>query len=106
MASSKEYLAYVLEQLAMPDRVTVRSMMGEYVLYYCGKAVGGIYDDRMLLKPTESALKLLDTPETDVPYEGAKALLVLNPDEAELVRRVIAAIADDLPEPIRKERKK
>lgn len=105
MASSKEYLAYVLEQLAMPD-ISVRGMMGEYVLYYCKKAVGGIYDDRLLLKPTESALNLLQKPETDIPYEGAKPLLVLNPDEAALVRRVIAAIADDLPEPNRKERKR
>ena len=99
MSSSKEYLTYVLEQLSLLSDVSVRPMMGEYVLYYMGKVVGGIYDDRLLLKPTESALRLMPDARTDIPYEGAKPHLVANPDEADLICRVIEAIAADLPEP-------
>ena len=99
MASSKEYLTYVLEQLsALPD-VSVRPMMGEYVLYYMGRVVGGIYDDRLLLKPTEGALRLMPDAQTDIPYEGAKPHLVANPDDAALTCRLIGTIAAELPEP-------
>lgn len=97
MASSKEYLQFVLEQLSALDDVSVRPMMGEFVLYYRGKVVGGVYDDRLLLKPTPSALRLMPDAQTDLPYEGAKEMLVANVDDAALTCRVIETIAQDLP---------
>ena len=45
MASSKEYLEYILDQLSGLDDISYRAMMGEYIIYYRGKIVGGIYDD-------------------------------------------------------------
>ncbi len=102
MASSKDFLAFVLEQLSPLGDVTFRPMMGEYVLYFAGKTVGGIYDDRLLLKPTAGALRLMPGAETDIPYPGAKELLVADVDNAELTCRVIAAIAEDLPVPKKK----
>ena len=51
MASSKEYLSFVLDQLSGLNEITYRAMMGEYILYYRGKIIGGIYDDRLLVNP-------------------------------------------------------
>lgn len=107
MASSKEYLNFVLDQLSGLDAITWRPMMGEYILYCGGKAVGGIYDDRLLLKPTASALRLLREAEleaqTELPYEGAKELLLADVDRRELLCRMVSGIADDLPEPKKKQ---
>lgn len=105
MASSKGYLQFVLEQLSALDDVSVRPMMGEYVLYHAGKVVGGIYDDRLLLKPTPSALALLKDAPTDIPYDGAKEMLVADVDDAERTCRVIEAIAAELPAPKPKRKK-
>ena len=106
MASSREYLDFVLEQLSALDGVRTRPMMGEYVLYCRGKVVGGVYDDRLLLKPTPAALRLLEAeglePQYDIPYPGAKELLVAPVDEGALLCRVAAAIADELPAPKRR----
>ena len=102
MAPSKEYLAFILDQLSELDEVSYRPMMGEYVLYYCGRVVGGVYDDRLLLKPTPTALRLMADNagrlETDVPYEGAKEMLAADVDDPALTCAVIRAIADELPE--------
>ncbi len=103
MASTKEYLDFVREQLADLDTIGTRAMMGEYILYCDGKVVGGIYDDRLLLKPTKSALRLmreagLELP-TEPPYEGAKEMLLADVDRRELLCRTVQAIADDLPAP-------
>ena len=76
MASSKEYLEFVLEQLAELDEITYRAMMGEYIIYYRGKIVGGIYDDRLLVKKTSTALELMPEAICDIPYEGAKEMRV------------------------------
>ena len=108
MASTKEYLDFVLGQLADLDAIRTRAMMGEYILYYNGKVVGGIYDDRLLLKPTESALRLmreegLELP-MELPYEGAKEMLLADVDRRELLCRMVQAVADDLPAPKRKAR--
>jgi len=70
MASTKEYLDYVLEQLSELDEVSSRAMMGEYILYYRGKVFGGIYDDRLLVKPVPAAVKLMPDAELEFPYEG------------------------------------
>lgn len=103
MPTSKDYLNFVLEQLAALGDVSVRPMMGEYVLYYAGKVVGGIYDDRLLVKPTPSALALLREDDReiiyDLPYPGAKELLVPDVDDRERTCRLISAIAADLPAP-------
>ncbi len=91
-----------MDQLSPLDGVSCRAMMGEYVLYCRGKVVGGIYDDRLLLKPTPGALKLLAeisrTAEMQIPYEGAKEMLAADVDDRELTCRLIEAIAADLPE--------
>ncbi len=112
MASSRGFLQFVLEQLSAPEDVSVRPMMGEYVLYCHGRVVGGIYDDRLLLKPTPSArllmpsaLALLRDAERDIPYEGAKEMLVADVDDAALTCRAVEAIAADLPAPKPKRKK-
>lgn len=97
MASSKEYLNFVLEQLAGLEGVTHRAMMGEYVLYYQGKVIGGIYDDRFLVKPTKSAKELLPDAPYELPYEGAKEMLLADVDDRDLLARLIPAVAADLP---------
>ncbi len=97
MASSREYLGFVLEQLGDQERVSWRPMMGEYVIYYDGKVVGGIYDDRFLVKPTKSAKALLPDAPYEIPYEGAKEMLPADVDDRELLAALLPAIADDLP---------
>ncbi len=98
MASSKEYLQFVLEQLSNLDGITHRAMMGEYIIYYNGKVVGGIYDDRFLLKQTKSSVKLLSDAPLEKPYDGAKEMLLADVDSRELLETVIPQIADDLPD--------
>ena len=96
MASSKEYLDFVLEQLSALEGVSARPMMGEYVLYYRGKVVGGVYDDRFLLKPTKSARALMPGAPAEIPYPGAKAMLAADVDDAAACCRAVAAVAADL----------
>ena len=74
MASSKEYLDFILEQLSELDDVSHRAMMGEYIVYYRGKVVGGIYDDRFLVKPTKSAAAMMPNADVELPYDGAKEI--------------------------------
>ena len=106
MASTKEYLAFVLDQLDGLEGVRTRPMMGEYVLYCGEKVVGGIYDDRLLLKATPAALRLMDEAGLDVqrelPYQGAKEMILADVDRRELLRQMVQAIADDLPDGKRK----
>ena len=101
MASSEEYLNFILDQLSDPEEISYRKMMGEYILYCRGKVVGGIYDDRLLLKPTKTALRLMEESDgeihTDIPYEGAKEMIVADIDNRELTLNVIRGIAEDLP---------
>ena len=78
MASSKEYLDFLLEQLSELTDITYKSMMGEYIIYYQGKIVGGIYDDRFLVKPVKSAIKLMPNADYELPYEGAKEMLLVD----------------------------
>ena len=99
MASTKEYLTYILEQLSGLDDVRYRTMMGEYILYYRGKVVGGVYDNRLLLKPTPSARALLPDAPMELPYEGAKAMLLADADDRELLASVLTAMVDELPAP-------
>lgn len=99
MASSKEYLDFILEQC---EGLSARAMMGEFVLYYGGKVVGGVYDNRLLVKPTASAKKLMPDAPMELPYEGAKEmLLVENMEDKAFLQSLFAAIAEDLPTPKR-----
>ena len=99
MPSSKEYLDYILDLLSETDGVTTRAMMGEYVLYCRGKVVGGVYDDRFLIKPTKSALALLPNAQKELPYEGAKEMLLVDTEDRAFLAELLNAVADDLPAP-------
>ena len=100
MASSKEYLHFVLEQLSALDNISYRSMMGEYILYYRGEIVGGIYDDRLLVKKTRSALECMPAAVCDFPYEGAKEMLLVDEvDNKEFLTKLFEAMYDELPFP-------
>ena len=103
MASSKEYLDFILEQLSGLENVTWKAMMGEYILYYRGKIVGGIYDDRFLVKPVKAALAMMPDAERELPYEGAKEMLLVdNVDNREFLRDLLTAMYDELPAPKQK----
>ena len=100
MASSKEYLDFVLDQLSELDDINYRAMMGEYIIYYRGKVVGGIYDDRFLLKNTETAKALMPEAILELPYEGAKEMLLVDDIEnKEFLRELLEAMYDELPAP-------
>ena len=106
MASSKEYLHFILEQLSGLDDISYRSMMGEYILYYRGKIVGGIYDDRLLVKKTKAALECMPAAVCDFPYEGAKEMLLVDEvDNKEFLTKLFEAMYDELPLPKPRRRK-
>ena len=106
MASSKEYLAYILEQLSELEDIRYRAMMGEYILYYREKVVGGVYDDRFLIKNVKSARERMLDASLERPYDGAKEmLLVENVEDKELLTELFKAIYDDLPSPKPKKKK-
>ena len=97
MASSREYLDYVPEQLSGLDDIGYRAMMGEYIIYYRGKAVGGIYDDRFLVKPTKAALAMMPDADRELPYEGAKEMLLADVDSREFLTELLEAMYAELP---------
>ena len=100
MASSKEYLDFIMEQLSDLGDIDYRAMMGEYILYYKGKIIGGIYDDRLLVKSVNSAVNYLTDVKYELPYVGAKdMLLVDNVDDKEYLKNLLIAMYDDLPYP-------
>ena len=106
MASSKEYLAYILEQLSELEDIRYRAMMGEYILYYREKVVGGIYDDRFLIKNVTSARESMLDASLERPYEGAKEmLLVENIEDREFLTDLFNSIYDELPTPKPKKKK-
>ncbi len=103
MASSKEYLEFILEQLSELDDITYRAMMGEFILYYRGKIVGGIYDDRLLVKPIKSAISYMPNATYESPYEGAKEMLLVdNVDSNEYLTQLFDMMYDELPAPKKK----
>ena len=105
MASGRSYLDFILEQLSELDAVSGREMMGEYILYYRGKVIGGIYDDRFLVKPTKTAAAMMPNAVRELPYDGAKEMLLVdNVENREFLRELIVSMYDDLPSP--KPRKK
>ena len=98
MASSREYLDFILEQLSGLKDVSYRAMMGEFIIYYRGKAVGGIYDDRFLVKPVKAAKKLMPDADMELPYEGAKEMLLVNElENKEFLRQLLESMYEELP---------
>ena len=98
MASSKGYLDFIVDQLSELDDISYRTMMGEYIIYYRGKIVGGIYDDRLLVKPTKSAVAMMPGAELELPYEGAKEMLLVdNVENRDFLRNLLEAMYDELP---------
>lgn len=103
MASSKEYLDFVLEQLSGLDDVSFKPMMGEYLLYDRGKLFGGIYDDRFLVKPVKAALALLPDAQKEIPYEGAKEMLLVdNIEDRQFLKKLVEDMLPELPAPKKK----
>ena len=99
MASGRQYLEYILEQLSGLSGVSHRAMMGEFILYYGGKVIGGIYDDRLMVKPTASARALMPKASMEPPYSGAKDMLVVdNVDDRELLKRLVVSVYEELPD--------
>lgn len=100
MASSKEYLDYILEQLSGLDDVLYKAMMGEYIIYYRGKVAGGIYDDRFLVKAVDASTRMMPDAELQLPYEGAKKMLLVdNVEDKDFLCRLFDSMYDELPAP-------
>jgi TfoX/Sxy family transcriptional regulator of competence genes len=103
MASTKEYLNFVLDQLSGLEEINFRAMMGEYILYYRGRIFGGIYDDRLLVKPVSAAVKLMPDASMELPYEGAKEMILVDDvDNREFLCELVEAMYEDLPAPKKK----
>lgn len=106
MASSKEYLDFILDQLSELEDISYRAMMGEYILYYKGKIVGGIYDDRLLVKPVKSAIAYMPNAGYELPYDGAKEMLLVDDvDSKGFLTGLFKAMFDELPAPKPKRRR-
>ena len=103
MASCKEYLEYILDQLSALDEISYRAMMGEYIIYYRGRVVGGIYDDRFLVKPVKSAVAMMPDADLELPYEGAKKMILVDDVEnREFLSELLEAMYPELPAPKKK----
>ena len=106
MASSKKYLDFILEQVSELDNVSYKAMMGEFIIYYKGKIIGGIYDDRLLVKPVQSAINYMPNAVYELPYDGAKEMLLIDDvDNKEFLIGLFDAVYDDLPAPKPKKKK-
>ena len=100
MSSTKEYLEFIMEQLSKLNDVRYRAMMGEYIIYYRNKIIGGIYDDRFLVKQTKSAKKLMPNAPLELPYEGTKEMLLVEDIENnEFLKELFDSMVDELPTP-------
>ncbi len=103
MASNKEYLDYILEQLSDLNEITYKAMMGEFIIYYRGKIFGGIYDNRLLVKPIKSAIDFIQNVTFELPYEGAKEMILVdNVDSKEYLSNLFNLMYDELPLPKKK----
>lgn len=106
MASSKEYFDFILEQVSELDNVSYKAMMGEFIIYYKGKIIGGIYDDRLLVKPVQSAINYMPNAVYELPYDGAKEMLLVDEvDNKEFLIGLFDAMYDNLPVPKPKKKK-
>ena len=105
MPSTKSYLDFIMDQLSGLGGVTWRAMMGEYIIYYNGKIIGGIYDDRFLVKVTKASLTMMPSAERELPYEGAKEMLLVdNVEDREFLERLFLIMYEELPEPKKRNR--
>ena len=105
MASSKDYLDFILDQLSGLDEISYRVMMGEYIIYYRGKIVGGIYDDRFLVKPVASAVAMMPDADMELPYEGAKEMLLVDTVEDRVfLEELLNVMYEELPAPKKKKK--
>lgn len=103
MASSKEFLDYILEKLSQLEDITFRPMMGEYILYYKGRIFGGIYDNRLLIKPVNAALRMMPFAKKERPYEGAAEMIMPEEiDNGDFLIQLVEAMYDELPVPKKK----
>ncbi len=103
MASSRDYLEFILEQLSELDDISYRAMMGEYIIYYRGKTPGGIYDDRFLVKNTKAAARMMPDAPLELPYEGGSSMLLVDDvDNREFLKELFEAMYDELPYPKKK----
>lgn len=106
MASSREYLEFILGQLSGLEEITHRAMMGEYILYYRGRVIGGICDDRLLVKPVPAAVSRMPEAPRELPYEGARPMLLVgNVDDRKFLTELIGAMYEELPAPKPKKRR-
>ena len=98
MASSKDFLEFVLEQLSTLPDITYRAMMGEFIIYYHGKIIGGIYDNRLLVKPHDSVLKIIPNATMEIPYPGGKPMIMIpDVENTELLSKVFNTLYNELP---------
>ena len=98
MASTKEYLEFITDQLSLLDEISFKKMMGEYILYYKGRVFGGIYDNRFLVKITPKALDIVENPIKELPYKGAKEMLLVdNLEDKEFLKNLIESIYEEFP---------
>ena len=100
MSSSKDYLEYIFEQLSDLEDISYRAMMGEYIIYYRGKIIGGIYDDRFLVKPVKSAMAMMPDASMELPYEGAKEMILVDDvEDRDFLSELLEAMYEELPSP-------
>ncbi|MBO7506882.1 MAG: TfoX/Sxy family protein [Paludibacteraceae bacterium] len=105
MPTSKSYADFILEQLSGLPEIASRQMMGEYILYYRDKVIGGIYDDRFLVKPVKAAREKMPEAPYQLPYEGAKEMLLVdNVDNRDFLADLITSMYDELPEAKKKKK--
>ena len=98
MSSSKDYLEYIFEQLSDLEDISYRAMMGEYIIYYRGKIIGGIYDDRFLVKPVKSAMTMMPDASMELPYEGAKEMILVDDvEDRDFLSELLESMYDELP---------
>lgn len=103
MASSRSYLEYIIDQLSLLEDISYKAMMGEFIIYYRGKIIGGIYDDRFLVKPTRAARAMMSDASLELPYEGAKEMLLVDEvEDREALRDLVEAMYEELPAPKRR----
>lgn len=106
MSPSKSYVDFIVEQLSELEDISYRAMMGEYVLYYRGKVIGGIYDNRFLVKSTKSAIAMTPDATMEIPYKGAKEMLLVdNLEDKEFLRKLLDTLYEELPVPKKKKKK-
>lgn len=105
MSSSKEYLNFILEQLSELKGINYKSMMGEYIIYYQDKVIGGIYDNRFLVKPTKSAFKMMPHAKMEIPYENAKKMILVDDvEDKTFLKKLFETMVDELPEKVSKKK--